>query len=148
MIANSAFAVGLVHGLEARLDDLLAGLTFGHARRNFYEAAQHGLDAKLVWSDSVQGRPGLVDAKALLPSLLQVAQQGLESAGVLGGEAAKWLAIVALRVERGVTGASWQARLFEELRGPGGREAALIELFARYQELARSAQPVHQWPER
>ncbi len=147
MIANVAFATGLVYGLEHELDALLIGLTFGHARRNFYEAARLGLGADLVWPLSPRGGPELVRATELLPRLLHTARSGLERAGVAAQEAAHWLEIIADRISVGTTGASWQLGTFQRFKRLSGRKEAARSMFLLYQELALGGAPVHTWPE-
>ena len=73
MIANAAFFVGLIHGLSGEVPRMLAGLTFGHARRNFYRAACQGLDAELLWPNGPRGRLRPLSARALVEDLLPVA---------------------------------------------------------------------------
>lgn len=146
MIANVAFAVGLTYGLEAELDWLLAGLTFGHARRNFYEAARLGLGAQLVWPGAARGGPELVPARELCKRLVHLAESGLERAGVAADEASRWLSVIHDRVATGVTGAAWQLSHFDSNLAEHGATVAAQLLLRRYQELALSGAPVHTWP--
>ena len=49
MVANAALFIGLAEGLRPQVDTLLPALPFSLAEYNFYRAAQHGLEARLVW---------------------------------------------------------------------------------------------------
>jgi hypothetical protein len=148
MIANMAFAVGLMTGLEAELPRLLPGLTFGHARRNFYEAARLGMQARLVWPDE-HGIPREVPALDLFDRLLPVAKSGLLAVGVTEGETAHWLEVVERRALCKVSGASWQKAAFRRLLTENDdRTWATHALLERYQELSTGGAPVAEWPEK
>jgi gamma-glutamyl:cysteine ligase YbdK (ATP-grasp superfamily) len=49
MAANAAFLIGMMAGLRSEIAYLLPRLPFRYAEYNFYRAAQHGLDAVLLW---------------------------------------------------------------------------------------------------
>jgi gamma-glutamyl:cysteine ligase YbdK (ATP-grasp superfamily) len=146
MVANAAFLVGLTLALAPKLPDLLAGFTFGRARRNFYQAARHGLDAQLVWSDGPATRAELVPARALAARLVPLAREGLCAAGVDPDEAARWLQIVAERIASGRTGADWQRRAFAQHRRTHGPTEAAHRLLEDYLAAVESGRPVHEWP--
>ncbi len=145
MTANAAFVVGLTLALAPDANRLLHSLTFGHARRNFYEAARHGLDAELLWPSS----PGLAvrprRARDVAIELLEVAARGLALGGVDPAEAARWLGIVEQRLRLGRTGAGWQRAAFDALarRTPG--RSALAAMLERYMIESASGRPLHEW---
>lgn len=147
MVANAAFFVGLVHALEPRIDQLLAGLLFGHARRNFYQAAQRGLDAELLWPAAAGRCVAPRTAVELVAELVPLAQEGLERAGVAPDEARRWLATIAARAAARMSGARWQRRVFErELRRGRALPNALGEMLRCYMEAAETGRPLHEWP--
>jgi hypothetical protein len=147
MVANAAFMVGLTLGLAPRADELVTRMTFGHARRNFYEAARRGLDAELVWPSDRIPAPALVGARELGRQLLPIARRGLLEGGVDADEADAWLAIIRDRLERGTTGAVWQRRVYDALRAGGASPLeAAAEMLARYRELGEAGSPVAEWP--
>jgi len=78
----------------AEVDELLTRMTFGHARRNFYAAAEHGPDAELVWARADAPSPRSVGAAPLVQELVPVARRGLLGAGVDAYEADELLAVV------------------------------------------------------
>jgi gamma-glutamyl:cysteine ligase YbdK (ATP-grasp superfamily) len=146
MAANATFLVGLTLALAPDAGRLVTRLTFGQARRNFYEAARHGLDAELLWPSLRAPSPRPVTAAALVGTLLPLARDALRCAGVDAGEAEALLSVIAARVERRQTGAGWQRRSLALLERRLQRDAALRELVARYQQLAVAGRPVHEWP--
>lgn len=155
MMANAAFFLGLTLGLAPRADELVTRLTFGHARRNFYEAAEHGLDAELLWPSDAPPSPVPRRAVELVPALLPIARLGLLDAGVVVDEADALLGVVAARVASRQTGAEWQRRMLRVLRGRRERRglewtraenACLAAMLERYVALSDTGQPVHTWP--
>ena len=145
MVANAAFVVGLTLALRDDVDELLTGMTFGQARRNFYAAARHGTRAELLWPPRPGERARPVAVAPLLERLLPLAGAALERAGVAPGEIGRWLGIVAARLRSGLTGAEWQRRVFARLRATRDVEAATRELLARYLTQAATGRPVHEW---
>ena len=146
MMANAAFALGLAKGLEERIDDLLPGIPFAIATHNFYRAAQHGLDARLSWPDkegALQRRPAAELALQLLP----VAARGLRAMQVSAAESRHYLGVMRTRLERRVSGASWQLRQLERLESRLGRVRALRLMARRYADLALANRPVCEWPD-
>ncbi|MBX7084017.1 MAG: glutamate--cysteine ligase [Nannocystaceae bacterium] len=144
MIANGAFLAGLVLALAPRAEHMIEGLTFSHARQNFYEAARRGPDATLLWPPEPGARAQPIAAPQLVARLLPVAQRGLEQGGVATDEAARWLDVVAERNRSGITGARWQRAWFDALaRSSDDPAAALVQ---RYLDAAASGAPVHTWP--
>jgi gamma-glutamyl:cysteine ligase YbdK (ATP-grasp superfamily) len=146
MVANAGFLIGLTLALSAELPALLPGFTFGHARRNFYEAARHGLDAELVWADGPGQRVHLVHARELAQKLVPVAERGLIAAGVAPDEAARWLEIIARRIASGQTGAVWQRHAFAQHRQQYSANDAVHRLLEDYLAAVESGRPVHEWP--
>jgi gamma-glutamyl:cysteine ligase YbdK (ATP-grasp superfamily) len=146
MAANAAFLVGLTLGLAPDARRLVTALTFGQARRNFYEAARRGLDAELLWPSPVPPSPRPVRAAALVPELLRVSRGALVASGVDAAEVDALLEVIAVRVARARTGARWQRRTLEDLERRMARETALRELVGRYLEHTASGRPVHEWP--
>jgi gamma-glutamyl:cysteine ligase YbdK (ATP-grasp superfamily) len=146
MQANLAFLAGLTLGLRAEADWMTAALPFRHAERNFYRAAQHGLDAMLLWPSRQPPSPQPVRARTLIHRLLPVARRGLAEAGVASDEAEPLLALIQARVDCGQTGARWQRAALEALEAELPRAAALEALLERYLEHARSGAPAHTWP--
>jgi len=145
MVASGAFALGLTLGLVPRADELVNVITFGQARRNFYEAARHGPVAELIWPDASRAR--LLVATRLFAHLLPIARDGLLGAGVEKGEVDAWLGIVGDRVERAMTGSLWQRACFDQLSRRADPKHAAREMLERYMSLSLEGRPVAEWPD-
>ncbi len=145
MIANAAFLVGLTLGLRDEIPRILPSFPFDYAHRNFYRAAQHGLDAMLLWPAFEAPSPRPIRARSLLPALLPLARRGLVAAGVTEGEAGRWLDVIEARLVCGVTGAVWQRAALKALGLGRSREETLAELVLRYQAESATGLPVHGW---
>jgi gamma-glutamyl:cysteine ligase YbdK (ATP-grasp superfamily) len=147
MLANASFLVGAMLGLKERIPQLVSGLPFALARRNFYLAAQFGLDAELAWPGDNGNAPTTVRADELLLSLLPYARKGLREAGVEERESERFLAVFEARVRSGQTGATWQRKVLARLTAQGLRgDEAMAALLERYITGFRSQRPVHAWP--
>lgn len=164
MVANAALSVGLALALADDADALVTRMTFGQARRSFYDAARFGLSADILWpmgraprrngsSDAKRGEapsPRVRSAVDLASDLLPLARKGLIASGVDPAEADRWLEVVSARIARGITGAVWQRRCYESLFANEhmSREVAASVMLGRYRELSDAGLPVHRWPER
>jgi hypothetical protein len=137
-LATAAFLLGLTLGLAPHTDAIVRRLTFGQARRNFYEAAQHGPDAEILWPSEAVPSPRAVRALDLVRVLIPVARHGLLAHGVAEEEADAMLDVISARVARGTTGARWQR----------GALAVMprAEMLERYLAHAATGEPVHAWP--
>jgi len=144
-VANAAFLVGLTLGLAPRMDEFAAGFTFGHARRNFYEAARYGLDAELLWPEAVAPSPRSSPARVLVERLLPEARQGLLSGGVEAAEADAWLGIIAARAASGITGAVWQRTAYARALEHHPPREALRVMLESYLAASERDVPVHSW---
>lgn len=134
MMANLAFAIGLVSALAAAPDAPEAQLPFAAARRNFYEAARLGLDARLQWLD---GRT--IAAAELLPALATRARAGLDALDVAPALAGAWMDLIDERLAARATGARWQ--LAQLARRGGDLAAMTLDYAARQADGA----PLHRW---
>jgi gamma-glutamyl:cysteine ligase YbdK (ATP-grasp superfamily) len=147
MVGNAAFLVGLTLALAPEMDALLPGMPFGQVRRNFYQAARHGLDAELLWPPRC-GRAAVPRrVHALVDELLPRAHDALVANGVDAGEAARWLEPVARRVARGRTGARWLRAAYEARRARGDEPDALRAIVEDYLAASAGGAPVADWPE-
>jgi gamma-glutamyl:cysteine ligase YbdK (ATP-grasp superfamily) len=146
MVAGAALLVGLAEGLRPALDSLLPGLPFAMAEYNFYRAAQHGLDARLVWPASDQR--GLSDRPLpdILAELLPIADAGLATLGVSRGERDRYLNTIDQRLAARTNGARWQRACLQQLLGRGvSKSAALGGMLQRYREQSLANRPLVEW---
>jgi gamma-glutamyl:cysteine ligase YbdK (ATP-grasp superfamily) len=145
MMANAAFLYGLTAGLAAECDQLLYRICFGQVRRNFYQAARHGMQAELLWPSDEAPSPRLTTIGALLPRLLPIAHRGLTELGVDEAESTRLLDVIAARAERGITGAAWQRAVLGRLGGATPENCErMLHLYAA---LSAERRPLHEWPE-
>ena len=135
LIANAAFYFGLVHALAVQDITPETQLPFSTARDNFYAAAQHGLDAQIVWLD---GRK-LSMQRLLLDQLIPMARYGLGLLGIDAQQRDCYLETVYKRVEHTCTGSDWQ-RAYTACHGKD-----MPALTRAYYERQQSGLPVHDW---
>jgi gamma-glutamyl:cysteine ligase YbdK (ATP-grasp superfamily) len=147
MLANASFLVGAMLGIRYRVPALINTLPFVLAKQNFFQAAQHGLDAPLAWPNKSSHAHEQRSARDVLLELIPIARDGLLAAGVESGERTHYLDVFEARVRSGQTGAVWQRRALSQLQRQGlsGYEA-LTALLDRYIAGFESQQPVHSWP--
>jgi len=143
-MANAAFFVGLMVALPQEYGDIAKRLSFDDAKRNFFAAARHGLDAQLRWLDG----KSLSASSLILNDLLPLARAGLKKARVESSDIDKYLGILEGRVSGGQTGAQWMLNSLLSLEvkgghGPNDMHTSLLTstILARQRE----NQPVHEW---
>jgi gamma-glutamylcysteine synthetase len=125
LMAQLAFAIGLVAAWAAADEAPESKLPFEQARDNFYAAARDGLDARLTDLEGLE-RP----ATAWLRQLLPLARDGLARMQVDAALADAWMDLLGQRLTRGLTGSRWQLARLEAL---GGDLEALTLDYARQQ---------------
>ncbi|NNC99047.1 MAG: glutamate--cysteine ligase, partial [Gammaproteobacteria bacterium] len=104
MIANAAFYYGVLTAMLADPEPIESRIPNRIAARNFYQCAEHGLNADIVWNGRNSGSTRELCEDLLLP----LAKQGLLSLGYHDSAAGRWLDIVRERVRTGQNGAWWQ----------------------------------------
>lgn len=134
-IANIAFFYGLVHYYATIADAPENTLGFSQSRDNFYTAAQHGINAQVVWTEQQRTRL----QKLVLDQLLVEAEAGLHKLGIDGKDIHHNLRIIEKRVHSGQTGSQWQQQ-FAKLHGND-----MLKLTKQYLQNQRSNLPVHRW---
>jgi gamma-glutamyl:cysteine ligase YbdK (ATP-grasp superfamily) len=145
MMASAAFLTGLTIGLRHSIDALLPALPFRYAEYNFYRAAQHGLDAELLWPDFEEASPKQVPVLELCRELLPVAEQGLQLLQVDDAEQRRLLDIIRDRLDARLTPADWQRRTLEKYTHRD-RWEGLAAMVHDYHRFSKSGRPVTEWP--
>jgi gamma-glutamyl:cysteine ligase YbdK (ATP-grasp superfamily) len=145
MVANAAFLIGMAEGLQGQLDTLLPGLPFAMAEHNLYRAAQHGMDARLVWPEPGNGGCNARPVTELAELFVPIARRGLKSIGVGDAEIERYMGVVAGRLQRHRNGALWQTAMLAKLEQQMPRKQALHAMLERFIELSRTNQPVAEW---
>lgn len=136
MMANAAFYYGLTQSLMSKMVDGQK-IPFEQAKHNFYQCAQHGLEAAITWNDQAYAAGQLT--RLLLDDLLPLAEDGLAKLGIDATDIRNYLDIIAKRVESGQTGAVWQIRHAAEVGGD------LQRLTRDYLQHQHASSPVHTW---
>jgi CBS domain-containing protein len=140
-VANVAFFVGLVLGIEQEIGDVRAQFEFADVRANFHAAAHHGLEAELCWE---RGRRE--PARQLIThTLLPLAERGLHAAGVSAPEIGRTLDVIAARAASGRTGARWQRDAWDALRGIRNPIARAQTLTRAMHDRQWAVEPVTAW---
>jgi gamma-glutamyl:cysteine ligase YbdK (ATP-grasp superfamily) len=146
MLANAAFQIGLTLGLMHEADAWVERFPFSVAHDAFYRAAQAGLAGTLPWPN----RPGEPPVRRRVPDLvlqlLDVAQYGLDRAGVERWDSAPLLELIERRARAGRTGAAWQRHTLATLERKHSRSDALAAMLERYLTHSQGGEPVHAWP--
>ncbi len=135
LFSDVAFYLGLVLYLGNRDPAPESCLPFDVARKNFYAAAQSGMQAQVRWLD---GRDyGLADL--LEDHILECSFDALAAAGVREREVRSAHSIVRQRLDTRQNGAVWQLRKWSDYDGD------LQRLLQHYQANQLADQPIHSW---
>ncbi|MEM1154421.1 MAG: glutamate-cysteine ligase family protein [Pseudomonadota bacterium] len=146
MVANAAFLIGAAEGIRPQLEALLPALPFSLAEYNFYRAAQHGLDARLMWPSVNQTgyrEHGIID---VIAQVLPLAQEGLRRIGVSASESDHYLGIIENRLRKKQSGSIWQLKKLRQLRQTETRDAAQHEMLEAFMRHSEANLPVAEWP--
>ena len=146
MVANAAFLIGLAEGIRPRINELLPAIPFPIAEYNFYRAAQHGLEAKLVWPGFEQSGYREQPAREIIEASLPLAREGLARAGIDSTESVRYLGVIEQRLARRQTGASWQLERLAQLGQTMPMDSALRDLLEEFMEHSVANKPVAEWP--
>ncbi|MEM9598206.1 MAG: glutamate-cysteine ligase family protein [Acidobacteriota bacterium] len=141
-IANGAFWLGLIKGLEQEVGDIRQHLSFATARENFLAAARLGPKAQLHWlGDRVVPVTELV-AQELVP----LARAGLETLGIQPQDRDRYLDVIEQRMDTGRTGSQWLLDSMVGMGKGGNRSESLGHLAAATRIRQEEGHPVHTWP--
>lgn len=140
-IANAAFWLGLLNGMEDEYPDIREVLDFDDAKMNFFAASKLGLDTKFRWANDT--RFAAVDL--IREELIPLAEQGLEKAGVDRGDISSYLDIIRDRTEAGQTGSYWIIKSYNSLSKSETREQALTAVTNAMIKNQKKGEPVHKW---
>jgi hypothetical protein len=142
MLANSAFYYGMLRTLSEAEQPVWSQMGFAVAQRNFLDAAQQGIEARLHW-------PGIGEVSTpelVLDTLLPMADEGLQRWGVDVAVRDRFLGVIEGRAKSMRNGASWQVSTVAALERAGmTRPRALAEMVRRYCEHMHANEPVHTW---
>jgi len=140
-IANTAFWLGLMNGMEDAYPDITKVLDFDDARMNFFAASKMGLDTKFVWTNDEK-----VSARELIKKeLLPIARSGLEKVNILKSDIDTYLGVIEDRVESAQTGAYWVVKSYGKLIKDHNREHTLSTITGAMAKNQQKGEPVHKW---
>jgi hypothetical protein len=143
MMANAAFYYGALRALSEEDRPLWTQMSFAAARENFFNAARHGMAARLYWP----GMGTVTTDELVLRQLLPLADEGLRRWEVSTTVRDRYLGVIEGRAKTGLNGAAWQVQTVTALQEQDGltRPRALAEMLRRYAERMHSNEPLHTW---
>ncbi|MBI1228267.1 MAG: CBS domain-containing protein [Bacteroidetes bacterium] len=141
-VANSAFWLGAMIGMQKRCSDVTTRLSWEDVRDNFMKAAQYGIDTKFNWFDDKK----YTATDLIINELLPVAKEGLEEKGVDSTDIDRYLGIIHERAKAHMTGARWQLRAFTKLKESITTDEATAVMTACIVKNQEKEMPVHTWP--
>lgn len=140
-IANAAFWLGLLNGMDEEHNDITKNLDFDDARMNFFAASKLGLDTQFKWVNDK--RYSAVDL--ITRELLPLAEKGLEKANVYEGDITSYLDIIRERTEAAQTGSYWVVKSYNSLTKDVSREQALTAVTNAMIKNQKKGEPAHKW---
>lgn len=140
-VANAAFWLGLLKGMDEHYDDITEVLDFDDARMNFFAASKMGMDTKFRWMDNK--RYTAVDL--ITHELLPLARQGLKNAGIHKADIDTYTNIIEERTDLGQTGSYWVMSSHSDLIKKVSREQALTAITNAMIKNQRKGEPAHKW---
>ena len=141
MLANAAFYYGALRALSEEDRPLWTQMSFAAAKENFFNAARHGMAARLFWP----GMGTVTTDELVLRQLLPLADEGLRRWEVSTTVRDRYLGVIEGRAKAGLNGAAWQVQTVTALQDRLTRPRALAEMLRRYTERMHSNEPVHTW---
>ncbi len=141
-VANAAFWIGMMKGMDAEYKDIRDFMEFDHAKGNFFSASRDGLNTSFHW---VNGKKISVN-RLIAEELLPLARHGLELNNVSKKEIDKYLDVISERNETRKTGAQWLLNSHAQLTKKVGKEQVAPALISSIMKHQKTNKPVHQWP--
>lgn len=140
-MANTAFWLGLMHGMPEEYRKLHKKADFDNTKGNFFRAAKMGLGAMFRWvDDKVYSAQDLI-CKELIP----IAEDGLKKSNVKKKDIDRYLNVIRERVESGRTGSQWMLDSFSKSKKRGTKDEALVAIAAGIANRQNRGKPVHKW---
>lgn len=140
-MANTAFWLGLMHGMPPEYANLSETVDFDLVRGNFMRACKVGMGMMFRWIDGK-----VYTAKDLiLKELVPIAEEGLQKANIDPKDIKRYMAVIKGRAKTGKSGSQWMLDSFESLKKKGSRDEALIAVTAGLVKRQKKDEPVHKW---
>lgn len=145
MLANAVLLIGLTHLMKPSINRLIPAIPFAYCARNFYRAAEKGLQAELIWPSEDQCEPTYYSAESILKRLLPQLPDALQAAGYGRQDFMPYIQVLEERLESGQTGAQWQLDVLNLRQQTLSGEQALQSMLQDYQTNSEQNRPVAQW---
>jgi CBS domain-containing protein/gamma-glutamylcysteine synthetase len=142
-IANAAFWLGLMEGMNYYVDDIKSLLRFEDVSDNFHKAAKYGIDSKFNWFKDIKISAVDLISKELLP----LARYGLESKNIASEDIDKYLGIIEERTTKSMNGARWLLRTFTDLKEKSSTDEAISCITDTMIKNQISGLQIHDWPQ-
>lgn len=134
-MANIALYYGLVHYFSEHQEISSLLTEFSTAKDNFYNAARHGLNAKVKWIDG----NNYPIQQLFQEQLFDFAKQGLRELQITESDIDYFIGIIKSRVTTGRTGSFWQQEFVK-------RHGNDMQLLAQQYFINQNTEkPVHEW---
>ena len=141
-MANAAFWIGMVNGMEDEIPDVSAVMDFADAKSNFFAAARFGMDTQLTWVDGKKISP----ARLIREQLLPIARNGLEKAKIDKNDIDYYLGIIEARNQSRMTGSTWMLKSFNKIAKEGvTRDEIISSITSSINQQQHLGKPVHEW---
>ena len=140
-VANAAFWLGLMTGMDLEIDDVTKLMDFSDARGNFIGAAQFGIDKTFNWFDGKK----IPARELILDTLLPIAHKGLKAAKIDKGDIDRYLGVIEERVKSGQTGSTWILDSYHELASQASEEEMFSAITSSIIKNQEQEIPVHKW---
>ena len=145
MIANAALCIGWSLGLGESIDQYTARLPFKFAEYNFYRAAQHGMDAMMIWPRKHKGGLEERPVADVIEEFLPRARQGLDMLDLDTDDVDRLWHIIEERFDTRQTGAQWQLNTFKKYREDCDVGEACRRMLSDYVVNITESHPVARW---
>jgi CBS domain-containing protein len=140
-IANAAFFYGMMVGMISSGEDVRDRLIFADVKSNFLAAARDGIRAQMNWFNDTH----LPAKQLVLEQLLPLAREGLQEAGIDGGDIDRYLGVLENRVKERRTGARWALESLENMADHGTPDQRFRCLVSSMMEQQSSDTPISDW---
>lgn len=141
-MANAAFWLGLMIGMDEKYDDVTKLMDFDEAKANFMKASISSLDSSMYWFDDKK----ISTKKLILEELLPLARKGLQSQKISKADIDYYLGIIEKRVSKEITGSAWMLKSYTKLAQKKiGKEEAMTTITESIVNFQKSNIPVHEW---
>lgn len=141
-MANTAFWLGAMVGMEDQYGDIRDKIEFVDVRDNFAKAARYGIDNTFNWF----GDKKISSTDLFNEVLIPLAREGLNKRNINKKDTDRYLDIISSRVEKHMTGARWQLKSYTQLKNGTEKELAQTILTSAIRQNQETNKPVHTWP--